>query len=786
MMGFSRKFLKLGVSALAISVFVPGVAMAQGAEEAEAPRSDAIIVTAQGREQNLQDVPVAVSVVSGEALTEQALLSLEDVSDRLPNVNIAGGFLNVRGVGSGQNAGFEQSVGTYVDGLYRPRSAALQAALFDIERIEVLKGPQTTFFGANSIAGGINITTRKPGSSLGANVTARYGTYNEYNFEAGVDLPVTPTLAVRLAGRVNGIDGFVDTPAGGEHSDGYQLRGVAVWEPSSNFESEFRIDYGDTSNVGATASELVGCPVPGGLVSGGGCANFLANSGGVVDDVLDFNSDSGPTSGAFEFTEVELTNTIGVFGGDLIVRTGYYDHASLNRFTGIPFPITTASPPLGEGESGFPLNINEDFSQFSQEVRFQGDIGDVAEFTIGGYYAKADLESRTKAGFFFVPFGAIASGIPGSMSLPTDNVTGAINFFAEDKTYSAFVATTLFLSDSLRANVGLRYTQIDKFARRENFYGTTTNNNEPGTFVPYDPVTNAILAGVLASITTDFPSNNQTYDDWMPSASLQYDVSDDIMVYASYANGFKAGGFSGGADLSIYEPEYVDSFEIGMKGDLLDGLLGLNLNVFSSNFTNLQEAASVNVGTDEFPSLANIVRNAGKARTQGVEVDGVLRPTSNLSINFGLAYLDSKYTSFEDGTCTMTQNILNTNPAGCVQDLSGAQRAYAPEWSGNLGVSAIVPVSDYEIVLNPTVYFSDDFFLSANNDELLFQEGFAKIDMRVSFGPNDGTWNLAVIGKNLTDKVTAASAGTVIFSEGSSRYNPNPPRTFSLQFTYEY
>ena len=206
-MGASQRF------GLAAGIFAGGQAVAQApvgpdaadpeASVAEAPAGGDIIVTAQRREQRQQDVPVSVTVVGGETLARESLLDLADVADRQANVRITPGpfdQLNIRGVGSSNNTGFEQSVATFVDGVYRSRPRAIRAALFDVERVEILKGPQTTFFGNNAIAGALNITTRKPGSSFEANATALYGSHEEYNLEAGLTVPVADSLSFRWRG----------------------------------------------------------------------------------------------------------------------------------------------------------------------------------------------------------------------------------------------------------------------------------------------------------------------------------------------------------------------------------------------------------------------------------------------------------------------------------------------------------------------------------------------------------------------------------------------------------
>src|SRR6185312_14273182 len=245
----------------------PAAAETQAGASAAPAALEEVVVTAQRREQRLQDVPVAVTVVSGKALAQQNITSLEAVSVRLPAVRIVSGpltdYLNIRGVGSGQNAGFEQSVATFVDGLYRGRSKATRAALFDVDQVEVLKGPQTTFFGNNAIAGALNITPRKPDREFDYNFSALGGLYGEFQLQGGVSVPLTDTLAVRVAGRYNGSNGYVSnsfTGLSGPHTRELIGRVAVVWEPTDNFSSTLRFDRGRNRNLETYNAQLLNCP----------------------------------------------------------------------------------------------------------------------------------------------------------------------------------------------------------------------------------------------------------------------------------------------------------------------------------------------------------------------------------------------------------------------------------------------------------------------------------------------------------------------------------------------
>lgn len=306
----SQSHLLLGTAICAL-LTTPAFAQADAAGQ---NADGEIVVTAQRREQRLQDVPVAVSVVGGETLQRQNITSLNDMAVRLPNVRISTGTIanaiTIRGVGSGPNPGFEQSVATFVDGVYRSRSRSTRAALFDLERVEVLKGPQTTFFGANAIAGALNIVTRKPGEELNYNAVATYvPSTQEYDVQMGVDAPLSPSLSARIAGRVSGSDGYIkssNTGEDGPHDRTAQGRIALKWEPDSDFRSDLRIDGARSRTRGSGMYQVINCPPPPGfaLAPINVCNRYLNQNGGNIDDTLDYHSATGPTQTNYDFIEI--------------------------------------------------------------------------------------------------------------------------------------------------------------------------------------------------------------------------------------------------------------------------------------------------------------------------------------------------------------------------------------------------------------------------------------------------------------------------------------------------
>lgn len=749
-----------------------------------------IIVTAQRREQRLQDVPVAVSVVSGDDLVRSNLRTLQDVTERLPNVKIVNGTnadgLNIRGVGSGQNTGFEQSVGTFVDGVYRGRSRATRSALFDLERVEVLKGPQTTFFGNNAIAGALNISTRKPGDAVEYNASALYGEFGEYVAEAGLSLPLSDGLAVRVAGRVSGMDGYVENSNLGE--DGPRQRDavgrIALrFEPDASFRSDLRFDIGRNRSDNAFAGEIVGCPPPAGYPSaaaqGNVCGLALAFNPG-LDDAFNYKASGENSFFRYDFKEVAWTNRLDVGDHVLSAITSYFDHDNQMLLQLIPVPYLPDNAGLPFANGGLLPTANyEKFSQFSQELRLQSPTGGTFEYMAGAYYSHGKLDVTNHTGFFMVPFFLIP-GAPAEIA-PGDGVGGVVALRQRDDNYSVFGSLTWHPVDPLKVNLGLRYTSVRKTGSRSLTIGANSDR-ELGlsTFSPYGQAAQQFVGAILGASLANYTRPRRTDDALMPSVNVQYRLAPDVMGYASYTRGFKAGGYDASSAGTTFDPEFVNAFEVGLKSQFLDRRLTLNLTGFWSDYKDLQETTIKFIGTGQAQTIISVVANAGKARVRGVELNGRLRVNDMLTLTGDVGFLDAKYRSFPNGSCTVLQNATTAN---CVQDMDGKRRAFSPKWSGNVGANLAIPAGDYMVSFDPALYFTSSYFQSATADPLYRQKGYAKVDARVAIGPRDKGWELAVIGKNLFDRKTTYWREAVATSPGSMTYFGDRPQSFAVQFS---
>lgn len=760
----------------------PGGAADEAVKAASAQNSDEIVVTAQRREQRLQDVPVSVSVVSGAALEKAGIRNLQEVATRMPAVRIVEGpaadLLNIRGIGSGQNSGFEQSVATFVDGVYRGRGRAVRSALFDLDRVEVLKGPQTTFFGNNAIAGAFNITTRKPGNELAYNFSAmstpRLG---EVNLDGGVSTPLTDTLAIRVAGRYNHQDGYVYNSFLGRkeaRTNDKQGRVALRWEPSDNFRSDFRFDIADSDSRGAFPFEVGNCPAGAGFGAPSGfCAAYLG-TGGAGDGKLDNRASLPDSAFSYNFKEAAWTNSLQLGGVTLTSISSYFQHKSDQLVQLLPLPIL-----FSNGAGLFPQSQQENYRQFTQELRLQSDTGGVFEYMVGAYYSNGRLRAPQQLAFNFIPFGTIPFLAP--IYTPGSSVGGNVHFRQKDETRSVFASGTVRPVEGMRVNLGLRYSEVRKTAHRLLELGTFGADLDPDGFAAFAAGNQALYNLVFGASLGDFANNKRKDTKVQPSIGVQYDMNRDVMAYASYTKGFKAGGFAATSQGETFDPESVNSYEIGIKSSLFNRAVTLNLAAFRMDYSDLQESSFIFLPSG---AVTSVIGNAATARSQGIELGANWRVSRAFSINADVSYLDASYRSYPAGACTMAQQATTPSGQNCIQDLSGKARPFAPDWSGNVGANLNIGLDgDNELRINPSVYFSSGFFQTASADPVLRQDAFAKVDLRAAVGPADQRWEFAIIGKNLTDRTTASFRNALSSAPGSYFGLTERPRTVSFQFT---
>ena len=806
------KVHKQNLLSIAIALSLAAPAFAQGNE----PALEEVLVTAQKRVQNLRDVPISVNALSGKKIESAGITSIERVADYIPSFNMTqtgiGTNIAIRGVSSGVNQGFEQSAAQFIDGVHYGRAQLARAPFLDIERIEVLRGPQSILFGKNSTAGAVSITTAKPGDELEGSLTALYEPeHDEQDVRLVLSGPITDTLGGRLAILQSSIDGYMDnTTLNREesHDKNRVLRATLQWQPSEAWDITLKLEDGsfDSNGRNVEVSHPVEIPnAQGNSVSYADALSYLTKGAYQLDTTHDWNRQS---NGDYSYNDTEnVTLSIERELGDFTLTsvTGYnaytYQELCDCDFT---------------GASGFNILSDEDYSQVSEELRIASPEDQTISYLGGVFFQSSSLTFHDEvtvpkdsfiATAFTPSLGANAANLLRGASTQRD-------FDQETDLAAIFAQATWNITDVSRLILGARYSQETKEATRHQYHVTNTGTELPEG-APTDPY-NFIWSQFKVdphSIAGDRDESGFT-----PSVTFQHNINDTDMLYASYTTGFKSGGFDVRANAApdelggIYngqpitpsalfpkgvvtdiegtwefEDEEVENFELGGKFVFADGSADLNVAIFRSEFSNMQ--------TSQFDgSLTFNVTNAGEAVVQGTEVDGRWALTDNLLLRGGGAYLDFEYTDFPNAQCYFGQ-VDNIAPAGDgVCDATGQRREFTPEWQGNLGFDYTISFSNGLKLVNTLDFiYSAEYLTTPSLDPKFEQSAYTKINARIALSGNDDMWELALIGKNLTDEsiVTYANglpvSTTITAQTGTAYYGfYERPASVALQGTIRF
>jgi outer membrane receptor protein involved in Fe transport len=749
-----------------LSCVVASTGFAQGLEE--------IIVTATRREENLQDVPISVTVVTGEAIHDGGFADFEDLSVFLPNVVISDGFqgqtLLIRGIGTDtRNEAFEQAVAQFSDGVYYGRDNLVLSGLFDLERVEVVRGPQPVFAGQSATAGAINSYSRKPGDSFDGNVSVAYGDDEEASLDAAIGGPITETFGIRVAGRYYDLPdaGYTQLVTGEElgATENKSARVVAVWEPTDAFDFTFKYEYQD-SFQNATPVEYGRCdmdlatsragPLGPGLpalctleslagISNLAVYNREAHSGGTLDvrDAVDsINASLGTSIGTpiprglnlvEEYNHPESRQT------DADISVGTFNwQVGRNTLSGITAYVTFDKEDwLDPDESVFAVftdQRSEEFEQVSQELRLTSPVDQKFAWMVGAYWQDHEAHLQINVHYPLL----LGPPIPGYI---TSSDGGRLT---ENSDWaSLFFTGTWNVTDSFRVNIGARYQESNKngvYEISRALLAAGATSFDPRTFAPTPALVNDVDS-----------------DDVLPEVGVEWNPADSVMLYAKYAEAFKAGGFVmnpplGGVppDPFTYLPEEAQGYEVGMKATFFDNNVQLNVAYFDTDFDNLQ-VNSFNGVTARFE-----VRNAAAANTKGVEIDGRFAVGDNWVVGFNGGRNDAIYTYFPNGQCGAIQArdwVAAGNPGTCRVDISGRRPAFAPEWQFGLFPQYSFRLGDFTGTAALAMTWISGFVPPANpGDTLNTFDDRQRYDLRVGFAPPSANWEVAIYGRDITDE----------------------------------
>ncbi|MEO0436411.1 MAG: TonB-dependent receptor [Pseudomonadota bacterium] len=818
---------------------IAAVSLATQSLTVNAQQLEEVIVTAQKRAESLQDVPISVSAVQGEKIQDAGIPNMAALADYVPNLHIADAPVNtniyMRGVGSGNNQGFEQSVGMYIDGVYMGRGRQYRAAFLDVERVEVLRGPQGTLFGRNTVAGAVNITTAsaRAGDELEGQIMASAESFDGRVIEGHIGSGLTDTLGARFALKYRETDGFADNafngrPVGAIEELSYRLS--LNWQPTDDLNVNFKFSQSDYERVGASTTGTV-------FLSPEERNQIVPNRSAFADTAYGIMDVFFPDYQAQTGREFEVFKDDG-FGRSIDdgLGIGLNPDSSDNDITNFVLNVDyqigelTLTSVTGWSEYQYidgadvdwlPLQFisrddDQTFEQFSQEIRIASPGGEFFDYVAGFYYDQSDLEFDRQVaidtnfdGLFPEFLSIVTPGNPPPEVLPqnllaaltggaySENQIARNHFYQLDSdSWALFAQGTFNFTDSLRLTVGVRYTEENKDVVSTQFLSDQTS----GLLTPSDAFfLHSIQATSFNAYAYDF-TEDRTTDALVPSFILQWDVSDDSMLYASFSQGFKSGGFTAAddgepgdlqqgtfpcapnPDFSVdlaacydltnpndqfeFDDEEVDAFEIGGKHTLLDGGMTLNWALFYTEYSDLQVAI--------FQGIGFVVENAASSEILGLEVDALWQVTDNLRLGANFAWLDATYDDFDNGPCTAQQldadPLCGTGlPGATANPLSGEPTLYASDTSASIFFDYSMPIGEMEFFAGGEFNYRDEFNSAGDNDPIDVIDSFTKTNLR--FGLRSGAWEIMAYGRNIFDEeVFMQSYDTPVLAGSHSRY----------------
>lgn len=727
------------IAGAAVSALMAGAGHAQTAAEDDTGVAE-VIVTAQRREERLQDVPVAVTVLSGQTLERAGVSSIEGVQALVPTLTlrkgttVANSAVVLRGIGTiSFSLAAEPAVSTVIDGVVYARSGQAFSDLFDIQRIEVLRGPQGTLFGKNASAGVLNIVTQGPSDVFGGDITVSATDDEEYRIRGNVSIPFSEAVRGRFSASYGEYDGNIRNIFVGRKVNGYErwgVRGVVEVKPSEGLDLRLIADWSE--NDDDCCAEVIGTvPNNAALLANLGAATPARDRGRAVNHNL-------------------VSRTIGETGGVSLQadwRIGELTLTSITAYRDWETRELREGDFMAAGASHVGIfQLHDDgvqkYDQFSQELRLTSPSGGVLEYLIGAFYYDVDGANTFTREDITCTASTLAPDATGLRPCRAGASTFAFPAATSNSrvaldNWAVFGQATWNVSDSLRLIAGARYTEDEVSFTHVRV--NTVGSGGPGiSATPFPP------PGVSGSAST-------SEENFSIRLGAQYDLNDAVMIYATYAQGYKGPAFNvffnmGPNDALPIAPETADSYEIGLKSTLFDRRLVLNFAAFNAEYDNFQ-ANSFRVISG---SVVTSLTNAGAVRTRGFDVDFTARPTPQLSLSGGVAFAEAEIRSF---FCP---------PPGpgvpACSNRRGERLPLAPKLKMSLNGEYQVPLESmsFDMVVGASYSYQSEQFSALGAAAAERIHGYDIVSASLSFVDKDDRYRLTLIGRNLADETFPA------------------------------
>ena len=707
---------------------------------APAAQDDTIIVTAQKRAENIQNVPLSIAAESGKALVSKGVSDVNDLQKIVPSTRIdttaqsAGLTLRIRGVGAGSNAAIDPSVAPYIDGVYLPRPGAMLTSFLDVDSVEVLRGPQGTLFGRNATVGAISVHTVAPSlTGDSAQVSAEAGSYGDLKFQGIGNLKINDDLAIRAAAFDSHTDGYIhDKTDGKTYGEGDTLAGRAAVKAKIGQDLTWvgRVDYARTKGDGINLTQVdVAIATPAQLKA------FEARSGQPASQL------TGPGYDTWQrFDSPTLRDTQWGVSSDLTWSgpSGY----SLRLIDS----YRNWRDAQSDGDVVFTpmdmLNRHGSFASDSQSHELQlispkGMLNGRFDFVAGLYYFSEHYSTTevfdVGSNLCTFVYGVLKPAfIPACQAAPALNATDGI-FHQHASSIAGYAQADYKITDALNLTVGARYT----------------HDSKSGVFDQY--VNNPFVgANVLRAPEHDVLSFSDSRPSWR--ASLSYRINPSVMAFATYSTGYKSGGFNnlgGSTSLGVanrtFASETSNDYELGVKSQFLNGRVLFNADLFQTTLDNFQDRS--------FNGLAFIIRNAGSVRARGAEAEGVAQLVPHVKLDFGATYLDSIFTANHNApglpACTGAVGSCPT-----VQDLTGMRTTYAPKWQTDLGLEYDSPAfgDGWTAQVRGSLTYASKVFTTNDDNPQSITGGDTLLGARATMVSPGGRFTFSIFGDNLTNR----------------------------------